>query len=143
MNTGAPANVRSPLLPIENTVTVPSAGLAVNRRSPFGETAIACGWKTGGGAGAGGEGGGKVPIVPRLPLPGSTVKAVMSPDVWLATYRNGAVGDMAMEIGPVPVLKILGGFTGTTTLLLTGTERLPLLLLMSSKVTSLPENAAI
>src|SRR5215813_181426 len=70
----------------------------------------------------------------RLPLPGSTVKLVMLPSLWLATYKNGSLGDMAKVMGPAPVLKMLRGFTGCTMLLLTGTERLPLLLLMSSKV---------
>jgi len=63
-------------------------------------------------------------------------------DPWLATKRNGAVGDICSEIGPVPAGKMFGGLTVTTMLVLTGTERLPLLLLMSSSVTSLPAKSA-
>src|SRR5215475_2561373 len=113
------------------TATVPCAGLATNRKSPFGEMATAFGFTTRGGAG--GEGCCTTAVVAsavRLPLPGSTVKLLMVPAPWLATYRNGSLGDMATSLGPTPVLKMLGGFTVCTMLLLTGTERLPLLLLM-------------
>src|SRR5689334_5741500 len=62
---------------------------------------------------------------------------------WFTTYKNGDTGDIAREIGPLSVPKILGGFVGLTMLMLTGTERFPLLWLMSSRVTSLPEKSAI
>src|ERR1041385_1837228 len=127
------------------TAIVPCVGLATNRRSPLGETAIEFGLLTGGG-GAGGGGAATTSVSAfgvRLPEPGSTVYELMSPEIWLATNKNGPVGDMATETGPLPVGKIFGGFTGTTMLVVTGTERLPLLLLMSSWVTSLPEKSAI
>src|SRR5437899_3188711 len=121
MANGDPATaVNTPLFAMANTATVASPGLATKRKSPLGEMASDCGCDTGV------IGKGEPATAPRLPLPGSMVNAVMLPDVWLATYRNDAVGDTAIEIGPVPVLKIFGGFTGTTMLLLTGTETLPL-----------------
>ncbi len=43
METGAPARVSFPSLPIASTATVPSAALATNRKSPLGEMAIALG----------------------------------------------------------------------------------------------------
>src|SRR5262249_5126778 len=127
-----------------SATTVACGGLATNRKSRLGEMASDFGLVTGGGAGAGGGcTTGVVASAVRLPLPGSTVKLVMLPSLWLATYRNGSRGDMAKALGPAPVLKMLGGFTGCTMLLLTGTERLPLLLLMSSKVRLSPEKSAI
>ena len=39
----------------------------------------------------------------------------MLPDVWFTTNRNGAVGDMARETGPLSVAKMLFGFTGNNT----------------------------
>src|SRR5258708_17036208 len=95
---------------MEKTPTLPSAGSATNRRSPLGEIAMERGWDPT--AITKGD-----PLTaPKLPFLGSMVKAEMSPDPWLATYKNGAAGEMAMAIGPVPVFKMVacvgGGMGG-------------------------------
>src|SRR5581483_2922531 len=132
---GDPATaVRVPSDPIAKEATVACAELATNRKSPLGEIAMELGFEAGVIA--------KVPIAFRLPLPGSTVKALILLEPWLATYKNGAVGDMATATGLVPTLKMLMGFTGEITLVLTGTESSPLPLLITSCVTSLPAKSA-
>src|ERR1700704_4021085 len=118
-----PASVKTPLLPMANDANVPCVAFTTNRKSPLGEMAMELGFD------AGEIKNGDPDTVPKLPVPGSTVKAVMLPEPWFAVNRKGAVGDMAIAIGPVPAGKTLGGFDGTTMLVLTGTERLPLLLL--------------
>src|SRR5262245_25837584 len=135
MEKGEPgAYPNAPLSSTVRTATLPCAGFATKRKLPLGEITIDPGLAAAGGAGGVATTGNAGTSRFRLPLPGSTVNEVIVPAVWFATKRNEPTGDMTTAIGPAPVLNILIGFTGTTTLLLTGTESWPLPELISSRV---------
>src|SRR5258708_11362182 len=134
--TGGATAVRTPFASMAKTPTLPSTGSAVNRKSPFGEMAIEVGWAPTAMLSAG-------CTEPRPPAPGSITYAEMSPEVWLATYRKGPAGEATIAIGPLPAGKMLGGFSGTTILVLTGTVSSPLLLLISSTLIFFPPKLAM
>ena len=80
---------------------------------------------------------------PRFPLVGSIRYAEMSPESRLAAYRRGAFGAITMAIGVVPVLKILGGVTGGSALLVGGTTSSPFPVLILSRVMLAPAELAM
>src|SRR5262249_61524445 len=93
--TGAPAELKSPLLPIEKTEMLDKAGLPTNSTFPLGVIAIPgvmvkgrvfATWQVGGGVVLGTEQTGG--LAWRSPFAGLMTKPLMSFDPTFSTYRN-------------------------------------------------------